>query len=197
MRALPVDYRRCREDACAEGAEAGEISRSRSGEPVVTFVHTIDCRPGSETSGAVCSGPASGHFYVQYWLYYPGSATAEGSVAPGVVRALSAAVGKPSFHPDDWESYQLRIGTDGRFARASAHHGYGEGWVREYGGFRIAGGSHAGSMMPRDFVRSTPGPRLHLIPLEPIAARHPRTKFAITPPWLKRAWRDPEYGGTD
>jgi hypothetical protein len=114
-----------------------------------------------------------------------------------VVRSVSSAVGKPSYHPDDWESYQLRISPDGRFARASAHHGYGEGWVREYGGFRVSGGSHAGSMTPRDFARATPGERLRLIPLEPIAARHPRVRFAITPPWLKRVWHDPEYQGTD
>jgi hypothetical protein len=197
MRALPVDYRRCREDACAEGAETGEIWRSRTGEPTVAFVRVIDCRPGSATEGANCSGPRSGHVYVQYWLYYPGSATGEGSIAPGVVRSVSSAVGKSSYHPDDWESYQLRIGPDGRVARASAHHGYGSGWVPEYGGFRVSGGSHAGMMAPREFHRATPGPRLRLIPLEPIAASRPRVEFAITPPWLKKVWRDPEYEGTD
>jgi hypothetical protein len=110
---------------------------------------------------------------------------------------VSSAVGKPSYHPDDWESYQLRIGPDGRFARASSHHGYGSGWMRDYGAFRVAGGSHAGSMEPRDFARFTPGERLRLIPLEPVAARRPRVRFAITPPWLKKVWRDPEYEGTD
>lgn len=196
MRALPVDYRRCREDACAEGAENGQVWKSRTGEPTVAFVRVVDCRHGSVT-GANCSEPRTGNLYVQYWLYYPGSATGEGSIAPDVVRSISSAVGKPSFHPDDWESYQLRIGADGRFARASAHHGYGGGWVREYGAFRVSGGSHAGSMNPGDFKRHTPGRRLHLIPLEPIAARHPRVRFAITPPWLKQVWLDPEYGGTD
>jgi hypothetical protein len=197
MRALPVDYRRCREDACAEGAERGEVWRSSSGEPTVAFVRVIDCRPGSEMEGADCSGPRSVNVYAQYWLYYPGSATGEGSIAPGVVRSVSSAVGSPSFHEDDWESYQLRIGPEGRFARASAHHGYGDGWVQEYGGFRVSGGSHAGSMTPRDFIRATPRDRLRLVPLEPIAARNPRVEFAITPPWRKRVWSDPEYEGTD
>jgi hypothetical protein len=36
-----------------------------------------------------------------------------------------------------------------------------------------------------------------LIPLEPVAERHPGTRFAVTPPWRKRVWLDPEYGGTD
>jgi hypothetical protein len=201
MRALPVDYRRCREDACAEGAEAGEVWRSATGEPVVAFVHAIDCRPGASPPlggrGADCSGARSGNVYLQYWLYYPGSATAEGSIAPGVVRTVSSAIGKPSFHRDDWEGYQVRIGPDGRFARASSHQAYGPGWLAEERLYRVSGGSHAGTVLPRDFARATPSDRLRLIPLEPIAARHPRTEFAITPPWLKRVWLDPEYEGTD
>jgi hypothetical protein len=197
MRALPVDYRRCREDACAEGREEGEVWRSRAGEPTVAFVRVVDCRPGSATERVNCSGSRPGHLYLQYWLYYPGSATGEGSIAPGLVRSVSSAVGRPSYHPDDWESYQVRVGPDGRFARASSHHGYGTGWVRAYGAFRVAGGSHAGSMRPGEFRRLTPGTRLRLIPLEPIAARRPRARFAISPPWSKRVWRDPEYEGTD
>jgi hypothetical protein len=197
MRALPVDYRSCREDGCAEGPEEGEAWRSRTGEPTVAFVRVVDCRAGPETRAANCTGARAGNLYLQYWLYYPGSATGEGSIAPGLVRSVSSAVGKPSYHPDDWESYQLRIGPDGRFARASSHHGYGSGWIRDYRAFRVAGGSHAGSMEPRDFARFTPGERLRLIPLEPIAARRPRVRFAITPPWLKKVWRDPEYEGTD
>jgi hypothetical protein len=50
---------------------------------------------------------------------------------------------------------------------------------------------------PADFVRVTPAGRLALIPLEPIAASQPETEFAVTPPWLKRVWLDPEYSGTD
>jgi hypothetical protein len=197
MRALPVDYRRCREDACAEGAETGTIWRSRTGEPTVAFTRVIDCRAGSATDGADCSAERSGRVYVQYWLYYPGSATGEGSLAPGLVRDVSSAVGRSSYHPDDWESYHVRVGPDGRFARASAHHGYGDGWLPEYGGFRVSGGSHAGMMAPRASHRATPRQRLRLIPLEPIVARHPRVAFAVTPPWRKRVWRDPEYEGTD
>jgi hypothetical protein len=197
MRALPVDYRRCREDACAEGAEEGQVWRSQAGEPTVAFVRVIDCRLGSETRGANCAGSRAGNLYLQYWLYYPGSATGEGSIAPELVRSLSSAVGRPSYHADDWESYQLRIGPAGRSARASSHHGYGGGWVRADGAFRVAGGSHAGSMQPRNFARFTPADRLRLIPLEPIAARRPRARFAISPPWAKRVWRDPEYDGTD
>jgi hypothetical protein len=39
----------------------------------------------------------------QNWFYYPGSATAEGRVFDEAIREASAALGKPSYHPDDWE----------------------------------------------------------------------------------------------
>jgi len=44
--------------------------------------------------------------------------------------------------------------------------------------------------------RLTPGNRGHLLPLEPIAARS-AARFAISPPWRKRVWLDPEAEGTD
>lgn len=200
MRALPVDWRRCREDACAEGAESGAIWRSRDGQPVVAFTHAIDCRAGAGRgrTGVDCGGSAAGNLYLQYWFYYPGSATAEGSTPlRGAIRAASSALGEPTYHPDDWESYTVRIGRRTRHARASSHHGYGAGWSPEYGAFRVAGGSHAGTMEPRDYARATPGRRLRLLPLEPIAARRRNDRFGITPPWRKRVWLDPEYTGTD
>ena len=130
MRALPVDYRRCREDACAEGPEGGEATASNSGEPVVAFTHAVDCRAGAaadtQAAGADCSGERAGNLYLQYWFYYPGSATAEGSTPlKGPIRKASTAVGKPTYHPDDWESLQIKIEPGGRrSARASSHHGY-------------------------------------------------------------------------
>ncbi len=107
MRALPVDYRRCREDACSTGAPTGEVWRSSTGEPVAAFVHVVDCRAlavrRTERSGAECSGDRAGNLYLQYWFYYAGSATAEGSVIDGAIREVSTALGSPSFHRDDWE----------------------------------------------------------------------------------------------
>src|SRR5688572_4435827 len=34
MRALPVDFRRCRDDPCSMGAEGGAVDRAEDGEPV-------------------------------------------------------------------------------------------------------------------------------------------------------------------
>jgi hypothetical protein len=200
MKALPVDYRSCREDACADGAAEGNVWRSQAGERTVAFLRVIDCRPGSPTAtqpdDADCNGERAGNLYLQYWLYYPGSATGEGSVAPGLIRGIT---GGRTYHPDDWESYTVRIGPGGVDQRASSHHGYGRGWVPEHGVYAVAGGSHAGEVLPLAFGsdRTTPGGRLSLIPLEPIAAENPDVEFAVTPPWLKKVWRDPEYEGTD
>ena len=209
MRALPVDYRRCRADDCAEGAESGAIWRSRSGEPTVAFVRAIDCRAGSATATgpdeADCSGTRAGNLYLQYWFYYPGSATAEGGGIIGpAIRKISSAVGQPTYHPDDWESLQIRIGDRGAaWARASSHHSYSyelggeQGWGPSLGSVYVSGGSHAGNVLAlRESDRTTPARELRLIPLETIAAGE-RARFAVTPPWRKKVWFDPEYEGTD
>jgi hypothetical protein len=229
MTALPVDYRRCREDACSRGAPTGEVWRSSTGEPVTAFVHVVDCRAltarRTERQGGDCSGDRAGNLYLQYWFYYAGSATAEGGVIDGAIREVSTALGRPSYHPDDWESYQVRIGPGRSDARASSHYGYSydidggwrprvgsshrgsvrvrrpwpkEGWGPETGTVYVSGGSHAGNARAiRRVSRVTPRERLLLIPLEPIATRHPRVRFAITPPWRKLVWRDPEAEGTE
>ena len=132
MTAMPVDYRRCRIDQCAAGEGEGTVLRTQRGERATAFTHVIDCRePARRPPTSDCSGARAGNLYLQYWFYYPGSATGEGSTPlKGAIRKASAAVGKPSFHPDDWESFQVRIGPDGRrLARASSHHGYGPGWL--------------------------------------------------------------------
>jgi hypothetical protein len=199
MRALPVDYRECREDACADGADSGDVDRTEAGLPVTLFVHVVDCRPGAAVpNGVDCSAGRAGNLYLQYFAYYPGSATGEGSTPlSGLIRDASTALGSPSFHPDDWESFQVKITPDGAFERASAHHGYGGGWYPDAGAYFVSGGSHAGTVLPRDADRVTAPGAIDLIALEPIAASRPSVSFAISPPWRKRVWFDPEYEGTD
>jgi hypothetical protein len=198
MRALPVDYRECREDACADGAESGSVATTKAGHPVVLFVHVVDCRPGAPSGvsleDADCSGERRGNVYLQYFAYYPGSATGEGSIAPDAIRDLT---GGASYHPDDWESFQIKLTPDGSFERASAHHGFGPGWVPETGAYFVSGGSHAGHLFPSASDRYTDPEAITLIPLEPIAADDDGVGFAVTPPWLKKVWFDPEYEGTD
>jgi hypothetical protein len=219
-RALPVDFRRCRATACADGPESGPVGRSDHGLPVTAFVRVVDCRRGeaqrAEAEGVDCGGPRAGSLYIQYWTYYADSATLRGV----------PLVGPRGFHEDDWESVQIRIDGDGSVAaRASSHHGYNYtrgtanwgsdagvdalgrlaetlgardvgGWGPETGLLFVSGGSHAGNVRALGEVgRLTPGRRVHLIPLEPIAAAGTEA-FAVVPPWRKRVWRDPEAEGT-
>ena len=221
-RALPVDFRHCRRTGCADGREEGAVERSAAGSPVTAFVHVVDCRGDMPVSGdavgsgADCSGPRSGNLYLQYWLYFADSAT---------LRGLPLA-GSRGYHADDWESIQVRIGYDGEVSsRASSHHGYNHepgaanwasdagigplrdvaealgarpdnGWGPATGVLLVSGGSHAGNVGVERGGRYTPAARVRLIPLEPIAAREDST-FAVSPPWLKDVWRDPEAVGTE
>jgi hypothetical protein len=220
-RALPVDFRRCRSTACGDGVEQGYVWRSEAGLPVSAFVHVIDCREGaaegSEAAGADCSNERAGNLYIQYWMYYASSAT---------LRGVPVA-GDRGYHRDDWESVQIRIRPDGSVdQRASSHNGYSHGqgvasWgsdadlgvlrdaaeavgIRSHNGWGpethvllVSGGSHAGNATGTTRIeRLTPHGKVHLIPLEPIVAAS-QARFAITPPWRKRVWHDPEAEGTD
>lgn len=220
-RALPVDFRRCRRSACGDGPGEGVVHRTDSRLPVTAFVHVVDCRGGvaerSVAEGADCSGPGAGFLYLQYWTYYADSAT---------LRGVPVA-GEEGYHRDDWESVQIRIGADGTAEqRASSHAGYNydssvanwasdagfgplrelaervgarreNGWGPETGLVLVSGGSHAGNVSgSHDSDRFIPGRRVHLVPLEPIAATS-TARFAVSPPWRKRVWRDPEAEGTD
>ncbi|MEO8091555.1 MAG: hypothetical protein ABI726_02450 [bacterium] len=209
MRALPVDFRSCRQDPCSMGVADGEVLDSLQGEPVTLFVHVIDCRadppPELERADADCSGERAGKLYLQFWAYYPGS------------QSLKALPGDAGFHNDDWESLQLRIGDGGAEARASSHHGYNyeggagnwlsdaglaerQAWGPAGGRYYISGGSHAGhaSQSNKALGRWTPSDGIRLVPVEEVArGRWGDTSFAVTAPWLKRVYRDPEYLGTD
>lgn len=217
MRALPVDYRGCRSASCADGAAGGRVWRSASGEPATAFVHVVDCRPG-QWAAANCSGPRAGSVYLQYWFFYPDSAT---------LRGVPVA-GKRGYHRDDWETYQVRIGPAGDAdVRASSHRGYNygqgaanwgseagivplnvgaealgarkrNGWGPETGALFVSGGSHAGNVRgdPSGVTRVTPGQRIRLVPLEPIADRDGAPAFAVSAPWAKAVWSDPEAEGT-
>ena len=85
----------------------------------------------------------------------------------------------------------MRDGAEALGARAD------NGWGPETHLLLVSGGSHAGNAVGIPHVdRFTPGRRVHLVPLEPIATADDST-FAIVPPWLKEVWLDPEAEGTD
>jgi hypothetical protein len=219
---LPVDFRDCRDVECSLGPESGEVSATNTGLPVTAFIHVIDCRPeasaSTERAGGDCSGDRAGSLYLQYFFYYPDSST------------LEELPGNAGYHPDDWESYGVRIGPGGTYARASSHHGYNyersaANWgsdagigalkdftetvgLRDRGGWGpttsslyVSAGSHAGNAADggaggAEPSRWTPGSSLVLVPIEPIADEHAGVEFAVTPPWLKDVYTDPEAEGT-
>jgi hypothetical protein len=220
-RGLPVDFRKCRSTACGDGSARGLVHQTDAGLPVTAFVHVVDCREGeaevTEGTGADCSGPRVGNLYISYSTYYADSAT---------LRDVPIA-GAEGYHHDDWEMVEIRVRPNGDVdERASSHNGYNyalseanwgsdagidvvkgateslgvraeNGWGPARGLLLVSGGSHAGNAGGIAHVdRFTPGRRVHLIPLEPIAATD-TSAFAITPPWRKKVWLDPEVEGTD
>jgi hypothetical protein len=220
-RAVPVDFRRCRETSCGDAKERGVVHGTKTGLPVTAFVHVIDCRTeavaDTEAAGADCAGVRAGNLYLQYWLYYADSAT---------LRGVPIA-GEEGYHRDDWEGVQVRIRPGGAVdERASSHNGFNDrpgkvsGWASDAGatpvkaaeeavGLRsangwgpetrllmVSGGSHAGNVagVP-DLERLTPARSVHLVPLEPLVGTT-NDRFAVIPPWRKHAWRDPEAADT-
>lgn len=205
MRALPVDFRDCREDACSLGPHSGAVDRTLEGLPVTAYVGVVDCREPARAPAEVdCSGRRAGALYLHYWLYYPGSQT------------LRALLGEHGHHRDDWESFQVRITGEEIYARASSHHGYNyragvrnwlsdagvapkPGWGPATGTYYIAGGSHAGHAHEpgSEPERWTPSESIRLVPLPSLSDAERGTRFAVTPPWRKRVAFDPEHTGTE
>lgn len=201
---LPVDHRRCREPGCASVPGSGAVWRSGEGLRATAFTRVVDCRrdaiEATEAAGADCSGERAGNVYVQFWLYYPDSRT--------------EPWGERGYHPDDWESLQIRVGPEVD-ARASSHHSYNyrggirnwasdtgirpkSGWGPYTGELHVTSASHAGHVRSaRRGTRRVPARRLRLVPIEPIGAAAGRKHgFAVAPPWLKPVYRDPEETGT-
>jgi hypothetical protein len=220
-RAVPADFRYCRSTECGDSSQDGLVHRTDQGRPVTVFVHVLDCRKGQaqqvEAAGADCSGQRGGNLYIQYWTYYADSATLRGVPVAGAKgyhhddwegvqlrfgpdgtvdeRASSHNgynSGLTSYRNwgSDAEIGPLKAGAEATGARGA------DGWGPETGYLFVSGGSHAGNTLElTGGGRYTPGRRVHLIPLEDIAPTS-TAHFAISPPWLKEVWLDPEAEGT-
>lgn len=212
-KALPVDFRRCRRSACGDGTARGLVDRTDADLPVTAFVHVVDCREA-------CAGPRRGNLYLQYWFFYVDSATLRGVPVAGEAgyhrddwESLQVRISRngavdaraSSHHGYNHARSAANVGSDAGWAPVrTAAEAVGarprNGWGPATGMLLVSGGSHAGNAdgFPR-IDRVTPGGRVHLVPLEPIvvdvdAAGH---RFAVSPPWRKRVWRDPEAARTD
>jgi hypothetical protein len=147
---LPVDFRDCRSHTCSDAADDPDLdvhSSRRGALPATAFTHVV--RRGGQT-------------FLQYWLYYPDSTSTVANAAGlwnTVVKPAGGGSSYPGFHPDDWESFQIRIDPDGRaWSRASSHHGYqgckrrscANKWTPATGWTRVSRGSHAGHIPLRE-----------------------------------------------
>ena len=223
-RALPVDFRRCRSSECGDGSARGLVHASDVGLSVTAFVRVVDCRDEAmgrtEETGADCSSLRAGNLYLQYWLYYADSATLRGVPIAGNagyhrddwegVQIRIGADGQvdqraSSHHGYNYAQSIANVGSDAGIGPLNAAaEAIGarprNGWGPETRLLVVSGGSHAGNTngLLRRIDRVTPGGRVHLVPLEPIAEEEGNDyAFAVSPPWRKRAWRDPEAPGTD
>jgi hypothetical protein len=167
-----------------------------------------------------CSGSRSGSLYLQYWLYYADSATLRGVPIAGDRgyhhddwESVDIRVGPDgrvderasSHHGYNYAQSVANAGSDAgieplRDAAEAVGARPGDGWGPETRLLLVSGGSHAGNAAGflGNVDRIVPGRRVHLVPLEPIAAAEGDDyRFEVTPPWRKRVWRDPEASGTD
>jgi hypothetical protein len=196
----------CRSSAVADAAAGAP------GPPPGVAPRLIDGGPPD------CSGPRAGNLYIQYWTYYADSATLRGvpiAEDEGYHRddweGVQIRIGRDgrvderaSSH--DGYNYAQSIanagsdaGVDGlREAAEAVGARPRNGWGPETRLLVVSGGSHAGNTNGYLRIdRVTPGRRVHLVPLEPVAAADGgRYRFAISPPWRKHVWRDPEATDT-
>jgi hypothetical protein len=188
-RAVPVDFRRCRSTECGDGPDEGLVHRTDERLPVTAFVHVVDCREEAveetEAEGADCSGERAGKG-VQLRIGPDGHVDERASSHNGYNSEPQG--------PSNWGSDLGSAAAKGAVELVGARGD--NGWGAETRLLFVAGGSHAGNTMDLvDVDRYTPGRRVHLIPLEDIAATS-TARFAISPPWLKDVWLDPEAAGT-
>jgi hypothetical protein len=176
---LPVDFRRCRSHRCSDAPDDRDLDVSRAkrgGTPATAFTHVS--RRGGQT-------------YIQYWLYYPDSSSTF-IHSQGLMNRLGihSIFGKHTFHPDDWEGYQVRIDRHGRKAvRATAHGGYQwcrwllvkacHRWGPATGWTRVSRGSHAGHIPLKTVPQLKPwAVAIHYRPVRPGAGLHERSTMA-------------------
>jgi hypothetical protein len=190
---LPVDFRDCRSHDCSDAPDDPDLdvhASKRGRLPATAFTHVVR---------------RDGRTFLQYWLYYPDSTSTVANAAGiwnKLVRRADGGSNYPGYHPDDWESYQVRLDPDGSaWVRASSHHGY-QGckharckneWARATGWTRVSRGSHAGHIpagLPGVDVRerTSTSAGLRLVPIDSVPHDLP---FEVSPPWRKEVFREP------
>lgn len=157
---IPVDFRSCREAACAAAPDDPDLDvhRSDAGLPATVFTRLIR---------------RDGNVYLQYWFYYPDSnSTVARSDDLWDLGPKQFGFGEyPGYHRDDWEGYQVRLDHSGEATVRTTSHGHYQWckqsechdlWGPRTGWTRVSRGSHAGHIplerqtVPRRKGRSPP-----------------------------------------
>lgn len=201
-RQLPVDWRTCREVACATAADDASLDAHRTdvGHRVTVFTRLVR---------------KAGRRYIQYWTYYPDSnTTLAGSdelwerspIAQLAGKLLTGSARYPGYHRDDWEAASVRLERDGSASLRVTSHGHWQWckhgecrdrWGPHTGWMRVSKGSHAGHV-PLERIatlreRTSTASGIRLVPLEPLDRRgYRRLDPGIAPPWLKDVYANPE-----
>jgi hypothetical protein len=168
-------------------------------------------------------GSLVGHLYIQYWLYYENSTSLRD--LPGDIgyheddwesyQVRIDGDGAVSSRASSHNGYNYDGGIGGWPSDSGLFHR--AAWGPATGRTFVSGGSHAGHVhedgagdasggrrigdtpLPTTGdrpTRWTPASHLELIPIETLGRRAQRTRFAITPPWQKLVYFDPEWEGT-
>ena len=190
--------------AAATGPTAAWSTRSDAGLPVTAFVHVVDCREGGArpARGRLLGGarPATSTSSTGPTTPTRRPCAASRSPEPGAIIATtgsrsssgSAPTARSTSAPPPTMATTTRRGspTPAR-TPASAPCGTSpktvgarprNGWGPASGLLFVSGGSHAGNVDAfRTIDRLTPGRRVHLVPLEPVAAegRHAASRSAL------------------
>lgn len=220
---LPVDFRACRAHRCADAPQARgrDVWRSSAGRRATVFTRVVDRRdrggalyvqywlyyPDSTWLGPayaarhvpVVGGLArrvSGH-HRDDWESFQVRIARDGTVMARA-SAHHGYAGRrrwPNLNELPWEPPAPRLAGGrpeiGRRDRTGA-------WTPGTGWTRVSRGSHAGHVPegPRRDERRTASNGVALVPLEALPAVDRETPFAVTPPWRKPVYADPEHTGT-
>lgn len=147
-RQVPVDYRDCRDPACASTPDDRDLDvhSTAKGRRVTVFTRVVH---------------RGGRTYNQYWFYYPDSNTTalgadklwQALPETGVGGRRLRKPAYPGFHRDDWEGYEVRVERDGSTAVRATSHGHLQWckqpecrsrWGPRTGWTRVSRGSHSG-----------------------------------------------------
>ena len=209
-RALPVDFRRCRATACGDGTPRGLVHLTDEGQHVTAFVHVVDCRagPGAEPrrrrdAARLLRSPRRLSLYRVLALLRRLGDPARRADRRG--RGLSPrrlGIGRhphrpgrrvderaSSHHGYNYAQSVANAGSDvGSDTLREAAEAVGArphgGWGPETRLLLVSGGSHAGNAAGflGNVDRIVPGRRVHLVPLEPVAAAEGDAyRFVVTP----------------